>query len=340
LTFEVLEIGYQRRHNDQVEQKPLQELQRIESLAAKCRGTRFRVETLDWIAHHDLRFPIHGFVAGPEDRAKPAFALIGGVHGLENVGTHIILAYLESIFEQLEWDLNLQELFEHVRLVSVPLVNPVGMYLRRRSNGNNVDLNRNSPVDADQPHWLAGGHRISGSLPWYRGKKGAEMEKEAQVLLGFLERELFPAEFALAMDCHSGFGIEDQLWYPFARTKKPFPKLGQMMALRQLWERSSPYHFYRIEPQSRNYTTHGDLFDYLYDRHQQTRGTQTHFLPLTLEMGSWQWVRKNPRQIFSALGPYNPIKPHRYRRIMRRHLPLMNFLLRAAYNYKNWVPRS
>ena len=50
------------------------------------------------------------------------------------------------------------------------------------------------------------------------------------------------------------------------------------------------------------------------------------FLPWTLEMGSWAWVRKNPLQVFQALGFFNPIKPHRYARTMRRHARLVEFL--------------
>src|SRR6185295_12711058 len=63
-----------------------------------------------------------------------------------------------------------------------------------------------------------------------------------------------------------------------------------------------------VEPTARSYTIAGDLWDYLYDRAVE-RGRR--LLPLTLEMGSWAWVRKNPIQALTALGRFNPIKPHR-----------------------------
>jgi hypothetical protein len=91
-----------------------------------------------------------------------------------------------------------------------------------------------------------------------------------------------------------------------------------------------------MEPQSASYTTHGDLWDFLYDEYRERyRGL---FLPFTLEMGSWLWVKKNPRQFFSWFGLFNPILPHRLERVLRRHLILFDFLLHAAASWQNWRP--
>jgi hypothetical protein len=62
------------------------------------------------------------------------------------------------------------------------------------------------------------------------------------------------------------------------------------------------------------------------------------FLPLTLEMGSWIWVKKNPRQIFSRQGIFNPLIQHRQQRVLRRHLSWLDFLARAASGYRRWSP--
>jgi hypothetical protein len=62
------------------------------------------------------------------------------------------------------------------------------------------------------------------------------------------------------------------------------------------------------------------------------------FLPLTLEMGSWLWVKKNPRQLFSREGIFNPLIAHRQQRVLRRHLPLLDFTLRAAAASARWLP--
>ena len=81
--------------------------------------------------------------------------------------------------------------------------------------------------------------------------------------------------------------------------------------------------------------THGDLWDHLYLEALQ-QGTT--FLPLTLEMGSWRWIKKNPLQLFSKFGLFNPLPSHRLSRVLRRHLNWLNFLVAAAASYRNWLP--
>ena len=137
----------------------------------------------------------------------------------------------------------------------------------------------------------------------------------------------------MALDVHSGFGVADRLWFPYAKTTKPPKDLAQFCALKDLFDRSYKNHFYVIEPQATQYTTHGDIWDYLYDK-KQSRG---YFLPWTLELGSWVWAKKNPSQIFSRLGAFNPVMPHRHKRILRRHFTLFDFLLRASLNSKAWA---
>jgi hypothetical protein len=61
-------------------------------------------------------------------------------------------------------------------------------------------------------------------------------------------------------------------------------------------------------------------------------------LPLTLEMGSWNWVRKNPFQLFSSHGLFHPTKPHRVKRVLRSHLILFEFLLQATAAQAHWLP--
>ena len=82
-----------------------------------------------------------------------------------------------------------------------------------------------------------------------------------------------------------------------------------MYSLKTLFDRSYANHFYRIEPQARQYTTHGDLWDYIYDSYfEKKNDVGNYFLPLTLEMGSWMWIKKNPRQIFNVHSPESWLK--------------------------------
>ncbi|HUJ58153.1 MAG TPA: DUF2817 domain-containing protein [Kofleriaceae bacterium] len=308
----------------------LPELAAIERLASAA----LRGGSVDVLATVD-ELPIHAFRFGPDDRTTPALLVTGGVHGLERIGTDVAIAYLTTLVARLRWDDVLRDALARCRVIVVPLVNPVGMARGQRANGNGVDLMRNAPPAALGGTPLVGGQQLSPRLPWYMGPPGAAMQAEAAALAALVERELFGAPLAIALDLHSGFGFVDRLWYPYARTREPPPDLGAIAALGQLLDDTLPNHVYRVEQTARAYTIRGDLWDHLYDR-RRAAGAGT-LLPLTLEMGSWAWVRKNPLQGLSSLGRFNPVKPHRHRRTLRRHLPLLDFLLHAAASYRAWL---
>ncbi len=297
----------------------------------------FHIEVLTELRDGHETFPLIAFRFGPEDPSLPVIGLFAGIHGLERIGTRVVLAYLRTLVELDRWDQVTQEMLKSTRLVVMPLVNPVGMFHQLRANGNRVDLMRNAPVRAEGlAAWhLFGGQRISPLLPWYQGKEGAPMEEEARALCDFVRREIFPAETAISVDVHSGYGQVDRLWFPYARTRAPVPDLPEILALKHLLDRSFPNHVYQVEPQSRHYLAHGDLWDYLYDAYRAER-PDGHYLPFTLEMGSWLWVKKNWIQAFSALGYFNPRMPHRVRRTLRRHLFLFDLMHRAIRSPSPW----
>jgi hypothetical protein len=284
------------------------------------------------------RYPVHAVRLGVADRSAPALLVVGGVHGLERIGTEVAVAYLHGLVARLGWDDLLHDALSRCRILVVPMLNPVGMALGRRANGRGVDLMRNAPDPSVGGTPLVGGHRLSRHLPWFMGPPGAAMEPEAAALCAFVERELFTAPLTIALDLHSGFGLVDRLWFPYARTRAPLPDLAIVHALAQLLDETLPNHVYQMEPTARVYTIRGDLWDYLYDR-RRAAGPGT-IVPLTLEMGSWMWVRKNPWQGISSIGRFNPIKPHRLRRTLRRHLPLLELLHRAALSHRTWAALS
>ena len=308
----------------------LPELEQVESLIERL-GKQARTETLARVGG----YPIHGLVMGAEDERAPCLMLLGGVHGLERIGTQVVLAFLGTLAERLQWDELTINALERSRIAAIPLLNPVGMRARMRANGNGVDLMRNGPTQGgSRASFLVGGQRISHLLPWYMGRPG-HLEPESSALIDFVERNVLGSRAAIALDVHSGFGFQDRLWFPYARTSEPFPNTPEVYALYELLNQTLPHHVYRTEPQSRAYTIDGDLWDHLYDRSRE-RG-QGLFIPMTLEMGSWTWVRKNPRQAFSALGTFNPIKSHRLQRTLRRHLLLIDFLHRATVGHHAWA---
>jgi hypothetical protein len=289
----------------------------------------------------ERRFPLTCVMLGNPAPGLPAVGFFGGVHGLERIGAEVVLAFLQSLVVRLRWDTLLRRLLESLRLVFMPVVNPGGLWRGTRANPNGVDLMRNAPLDADERvPFLVGGQRLSASLPWYRGADGAPMQAESAALCRVVEDELLAGRpFAIAVDCHSGFGLRDRLWFPFAHSRRPMEHLPEMHALCELFEQANAHHPYVFEPQSRQYLAHGDLWDHLYLRACRAAPARG-FLPLTLEMGSWLWVKKNPRQLLSRHGLFNPLIDHRQQRVLRRHLPWFDFVARAAASHAGWMPRG
>lgn len=314
----------------------LPELDELESLIGAL-GALVRVEVLQRVASRAGSYPIYGLSLGTTEPRAPTFAMVGGVHGLERIGTQVVLAYLTVLARALEWDQLLLDSLARMRLVFVPLVNPGGMAERKRSNPRGVDLMRNGPP---QTHgtgsWLIGGQSLSPILPWYAGRERGEMEPESQALCDFVTRNVLVSEASILIDVHSGFGAVDRLWFPYARTRRPFVRLAEVYRLGAMLDRTLPNHPYRIEPQAHAYTIQGDLWDHLCEISATAYPEHT-FVPWTLEMGSWLWLKKNPRQIFDSLGTFNPMAPHRLRRILRRHLSLFDLLRRAAAGPGAWV---
>lgn len=319
-------------------QRHLPELAQLNAIID--RGSRWlRCDTVLQVQTGQHSLPVQVLELGSRKPRVPVFGLFGGVHGVERIGSQILLAWLHTLVERLHWDEALHRRLEQMRLVIMPIVNPGGMWRRSRCNPNGVDLMRNAPIDAmGKVPFLIGGHRLGPWLPWYRGRRGAPMEAEAAALIRVVQERIQCAPFSMTLDCHSGFGRRDRLWSCYARSHRPIAHIGEVYALRQLIERTYPHlHPYLIEPQSVNYTTHGDLWDYLYDSALETH-RENIFLPFTLEMGSWLWVRKNPRQMLDFLGYFNPVISHRHHRVLRQHIPLLEFLSAATGNWDRWVP--
>ncbi len=319
----------------------INELRTLETLIARHQaalGSSVLRTSVPVIVGPGEGYAVHVLELGSQDPQAPAVGFFGGIHGNERIGSDVVLAFLHSVLEAAHWDEGLQHLLQSIRLVFMPLINPTGMARNRRATGAGIDLMRNAAVDSPNAHWLLGGQRITRYLPWYRGRRG-ELAPENRAVMDTVRERLMHSPFSVALDCHSGFGIRNYIWFPYAHSRTPIPHLAEIYALRKLFRRTYPNHeTYRIEPQCRHYMTHGDLWDALYMESLQT--PERTFLPLTLEMGSWLWVKKNPRQLFSRLGLFNPIVPHRKRRILRQHLLWFDFLTRAVNAHTHWLPNA
>jgi len=314
----------------------LPELSELESLIEQLVPWA-RCEILAHVRMRHSSLPIWAISLGSTAPSAPSLAFVGGVHGLERIGSQVVIAYLQTLRVRLSWDRVLHDLLSHVRLVFVPLLNPGGMIAGTRSNPRGVDLMRNAPPHPDsRGTYLVGGQRLSARFPWYAGEPEKSLEVESKALVTFIEREVLPSRVSLAVDCHSGFGMQDRLWFPYARTRKLFPRLAEVTGIKRLLDATLPNHVYKMEPQTQSYTISGDLWDHLFDRATQLAPGSV-FVPFTLEMGSWLWVRKNPAQLGSIFGGFNPIVPHRVRRTLRRHIPLFDLLLHAVRSPEAWA---
>lgn len=308
------------------------ELDQLHQLLEKNSGWT-KIHELGQVKYGDQTFSIPMVSLGRE--GLPTLIMVAGVHGLERIGSEVVLAYLQTCLARLKWDDVFANLLDRTQLVFIPIVNPIGIARRTRSNGRGVDLMRNAPLDADEPGgFIHRGQSLSSMLPFFRGNP-EEMEHEAQILCDAVEKVVEKSPLCIAVDVHSGFGSVDRFWFPFSHSKRPCPHLAQAFSLKQLLDASYPNHFYVVEPMARQYTIHGDLWDHLYLRHFSDSPNKP-FIPWTLEMGSWIWVKKNPLQVFSPRGYFDPVRPHRRQRILRRHLTLFDFLHRSLVSSTKW----
>ena len=316
--------------------KKLPELCQLEDLIDR---SKLQVKQEACISVQDNSLPIYSLEMKPFQAGLPTVIFTAGVHGIERIGSQVLLAYMDMLVSRSPWDSVIQHQLDAMNIVFIPIVNPGGMYLNTRANPNGVDLMRNAPIEAEvKPPLLGGGQRLSSHLPWYCGDTDLGLEEESQVLMDVVERYAQQSPFTITLDCHSGFGLRDHLWFPYAYRKRPIAVLDKLYALKLLFDRTYPHHDYVFEPQSLSYITHGDLWDYIYKRHKNAN--ESILLPLTLEMGSWNWVKKHPIQLMSFTGIFNPIVPHRQRRVLRRHLMLFDFVCSAAIAHNKWQPKK
>lgn len=331
-----LKTDYNDNVPDFLARKEFTEMTELESLI-KGFGQNARTRVVAEVTYKDRTYPLHSVVLGSQDPTAPSVGFFAGAHGLEKIGSEVLLSHMRTVLELLNWDKQFQERLKHSRLVFMPLVNPIGIVNRTRSNGNGIDLMRNSPLDGDEPGGgVYRGHRVSPQLPWYRGKENAGLEVEIQAIYDVLEKEMLSSKIALAVDIHSGFGAVDRFWFPYAHSRKPFPYLAEAYSLKGLLDQTYPHNFYAFEPMSRQYTIHGCPWDHSFLENLK-RPEHGFYVPFCLEMGSWNWLKKNPLQVFTKHGAFHPMQAHRRRRILRRHLSLFDFLHRAVLSPEAWL---
>ncbi|TGN11059.1 M14 family zinc carboxypeptidase [Leptospira ilyithenensis] len=289
-----------------------------------------------------FRFPIHALEIGTEKaiRQRPV-GIVAGVHGLETVGIRILLDFLEYILHK-KSDGYMEELAKgKVGLVVIPIVNPGGVAKKFRSNPAGVDLMRNSGVEAESAPILFGGQKWTSKLPYFRGNS---LEPESRALYRFIHQYFYPVKNAImpVLDLHSGFGTIDHVWWPYAGTKTPCIDTPIYERMAEFLAKGKKHTRFKFGPQSETYTTHGDLWDLFYDHYIEkvlpaSPKSNSRFLPLTLEVGTWSDIKDNPSKLFRKRGIFNPAKENKFETITTYRDFLRDFVLLGQSDLKDWT---
>ncbi len=79
------------------------ELQQLEQLIERF-GNRAHSQIVERIQYKNLEFPIHCITLGSNDPNAPVLAFFGGVHGLEKIGSEVILSFMQTLCARLYAD--------------------------------------------------------------------------------------------------------------------------------------------------------------------------------------------------------------------------------------------
>jgi hypothetical protein len=96
----------------------LPELNELIALVARYQDI-FKTYTLATVPFKDRDFPVFGLSMGSESPEAPVLILVGGIHGLERIGSRVILTYLHSLAQRLRWGKSLQSQLREIRIISI-----------------------------------------------------------------------------------------------------------------------------------------------------------------------------------------------------------------------------
>src|SRR5215813_14083174 len=98
----------------------LPEYEELQRLVDAGRG-RINARILCEATLGTLRFPVYTLSLGSRDPRAPAIGFFGGVHGLERIGTQVLLAFLSALLGRIDRDAAVSALLSEARLVFMPL---------------------------------------------------------------------------------------------------------------------------------------------------------------------------------------------------------------------------
>lgn len=249
---------------------------------------KFQVELIKNIEYHQKTYPVYQISEGNKINPKAQILLTGAIHGLEKIGANIIFSFLKIIKNK---KINL----ENIHIIAIPIANPYGYVNETRCNGNNVDLMRNAPFDAERVVPFLGGHKISNFFPYYRGEK---LEEENLILVNLVDELLLKEIPLFHLDIHSGFGNETEIWTP----QDTYIDVNN--SLYRLFKHSC--FIFKNQP----YNSHGDMLKYLFDTFKHKKK----YVPVTLEIGFFYKINSLKEISFWKKFLKNPFKFLKFKR--------------------------
>ena len=118
-------------------QRHLPELLELDALIRH--GERhLRVTTVHQVPMGQISLPIHVIELGSQSPNAPVIGFFGGVHGVERIGSQVLMSWLHSLIHRLQWDDQLHRRLEKVRLVFMPMINPGGIWQRTRRHASRL----------------------------------------------------------------------------------------------------------------------------------------------------------------------------------------------------------
>ena len=82
------------------------------------------------VQHGAMEFPLYSLRLGSSAPSAPTLLLTGGIHGIERIGSQVLIAWLQSLLERLRWDTGVQQQLQQLQLVIMPIIHPHRIHYR------------------------------------------------------------------------------------------------------------------------------------------------------------------------------------------------------------------
>jgi len=228
--------------------------EKIGQRLAEIRNAHSDIVALDTIGKSFEQRPIPAVrIAGSADH-PPKALFVGGIHGNEKVGVHMVLRLIEVLVSGYRNDQRIRSLVGRREIWLVPLLNPDGYVKSSRRNARGVDLNRNFETAFAERGPLG---RLK-AWPFYAGPFPYS-EPETQSIRSLVEQ----IDFSVALSFHSFGGL---IGYPYGYSRKRPKDFELLKAIAEKMRSRQPFEKYAPRQQSWLYLPRGCLEDEMYEK--------------------------------------------------------------------------